>query len=318
MEYSLNLHKQLIDEKKVNENTANAYIKTLITLNGKKPFKNLSFLKKTEDIEKLVEPYADNTKRAMYASIVSVLSLMKDKSGFKKPFLFYSDKIKRKEEPETTIKTERQQKQNWLSWAEIQKVKEGLAVSPTTKTIDGTQYEKLLHYLVLALYTDLPPRRNLDYLEMYIVKKYTDSLPKDKNYLDLSTKHFFFCKYKTAKKYGTQSIAIPEQLWTVIQSYLKYHHVWKVVKNRKEPVKLLVNYDGSAINSINSITRILHKIFGKTNRISSSALRHIYITDKYGDDLKEREEDALKMGHDLSTQKEYIKIDKEESKEKKT
>jgi hypothetical protein len=153
---------------------------------------------------------------------------------------------------------------------------------------------------------------------MYIVKKYNDKMT-DKNYLDLSTKQFFFGKYKTSRKYGVQTVGIPDQLWTVIQTYLKYHPLWKVVANRKEPVKLLVNYDGSPITTINSITRILNKIFGRKSGMSSSSLRHIYLSNKYGDDLKEREEDAVKMGHDLNTQKGYIKIDdKEESKEKKT
>ena len=315
-EYQLHLHKKLIDDKKVADSTATAYIKTLVILNGKKPFKNLTFLKKTDDIDKIIEHYAENTKRAMYASVVSVLSLYKDKTGFKKPFLFYSEKIKRKDEPpaDTTVKTERQKDQNWISWSEIQKIKDELSIKPTSKTIDGTEYEKLLKYMILSFFTDIPPRRNKDYLEMYIVKKWNNEMPTDKNYLDVSTRKMSFCAYKTSKKYGTQTLDIPDSLWIVIQSYLKYHPLWKVVANRKDPVKLLVNYDGSPISAVNSITRILNTVFGR--KMGSSALRHIYLSDKYGDDLKERQKDSEAMGHSLNIQKEYIKL--EEPKEKKT
>jgi hypothetical protein len=42
-------------------------------------------------------------------------------------------------------------------------------------------------------------------------------------------------------------------------------------------------------------------------------LRHIYLSSKYGDDLKEREKDAKIMGHSLQTQKDYIKNDNTQS-----
>jgi hypothetical protein len=38
-------------------------------------------------------------------------------------------------------------------------------------------------------------------------------------------------------------------------------------------------------------------------------LRHIYLSDKYGDLLKEQKEDAIKMGHSVSMQRDYIKDD---------
>jgi len=42
-------------------------------------------------------------------------------------------------------------------------------------------------------------------------------------------------------------------------------------------------------------------------KIGSSLLRHIYLTDKYGDKLKEQKKSAENMAHSLKTQKEYIK-----------
>ena len=44
-------------------------------------------------------------------------------------------------------------------------------------------------------------------------------------------------------------------------------------------IPFLVYNDGKEFNKINSITRILNKIFDK--KIGSSMLRHIFLTDKY-------------------------------------
>jgi hypothetical protein len=39
-------------------------------------------------------------------------------------------------------------------------------------------------------------------------------------------------------------------------------------------------------------------------------LRHIYLSGKYGNVLEEQKEDAKMMGHNVSTARDYIKIDK--------
>ena len=51
--------------------------------------------------------------------------------------------------------------------------------------------------------------------------------------------------------------------------------------------------------------RILNKIFDKA--IGSSMLRHIFLTDKYGETLDKQKEDAKNMAHSEGQQKDYIK-----------
>ena len=63
--------------------------------------------------------------------------------------------------------------------------------------------------------------------------------------------------------------------------------------------------DGHPLVQVNSITKILNKIFGK--RISSSALRHIFLSDKYKDVTKDMKADAEMMAHSVGQQKDYIK-----------
>ena len=314
-EFMLQLAKQLVDTRKVAESTANAYIKSLYALNGKKAFKNLTFLKNTEQMDKVISEYAESTQRALMATIVSVLGLYKEKTGFKKAFQHYydamMDKSKDARENESSTKTEKQ-KENWISWEEIEKRKgellEAVKVFSSKKSIDSTQYDTLLQYFILALYTDVPPRRNQDYLDMYIVKKWNDSMPKDKNYLDIAGKQLVYEKYKTAKKYSTQKQDIPDSLMEALQLFFKFHPLWKGVAKRKtDPVKLLVGADGTPLIAVNAITRILNKIFSK--KVGSSMLRHIFLTDKYKDTMEEMKKDSEAMGHSTQVQKDYIRTD---------
>lgn len=319
----LQLAKSLMDERKVAESTANAYIKSLYQLNEKKPFKNLTFLKNTEGVDKIISGYAETTQRALLATIVSVLSLFKDKATFKRVYKHYYDNMMEKSKAvrETEGKNEKteKQKENWLSWKTIEERRKDLADEvekfSKKKTITPAQFETLTQCVVLSLYTDVQPRRNQDYLDMYIVKAWNDKMPADKNYLDIKGKKFVFNKYKTAKKYGTQTMEIPDSLWVCISNFLKHHPLWKGDAKRKAaPVKFLVGPDGSPTTAVNAITRILNRIFGK--RVGSSMLRHIYISDKYGDLIEEQKADAEAMGHSTAVQRDYYKKDEDEDVDK--
>lgn len=313
-EFMIHLGKELCEKKGVSENTANAYIKSMYLLNGKQPFKNLSFLKNTDKIEEFVKKYADNTIKLIFASIVSVLSLFKEKPAYKKVYEFYYDKMMGKAKAmkedgaESSTKTEKQ-KENWISWEEVKSIAKQLEDEVVgfskKKSITEQEFEKLLHYTILCLYTLTQPRRNQDYLDMMVVKK----LPSDSdhNYLVLNRTNptkFVFNVYKTSKKYGQQILDIPESLSGVLKLYLKYHPL------RKEAsYNFLVSYDGSPITAQNAITRVLNKIFGK--KVGSSMLRHIFLSTKY--DIKEMEKDAEAMGHSVEEQKKYMKGSGDES-----
>jgi hypothetical protein len=143
---------------------------------------------------------------------------------------------------------------------------------------------------------------------MKLVNEYSANLPKEYNYLDLSKKQFIFNNYKTSTKYGTQMINITDELWASILKYLN-HHKQVTIKKSVVSVEIakffLVYYNNTPLDKVNSITRILNKIFGKA--IGSSMLRHIFLTDKYGGTLAEASKDATEMAHSSGMQKDYIK-----------
>jgi len=307
-EFMLNLAKDLKEKKGVADSTANAYIRAMFLLNGKQPFKNLTFLKKTDAVADIVKDYSDNTIKLIYASIVSVLSLFKEKPAYKKVYEFYYEKMMGKAKEmkdagaESSDKTEKQ-KENWISWEEVKEKGDALGSAVAgfgkKRTLTEQEFETLLHYTILALYTETQPRRNQDYLDMMVVK----SMPKDAdhNYLVVTKgkpSKFIFNIYKTAKKYGQQTLDIPPTLAEILKLYLKFNP-----QKKETPHNFLVSYDGSPIVAQNAITRVLNKVFGK--KVGSSMLRHIFLSTKY--DIKEMEKDAAAMGHSVEEQKKYMK-----------
>ena len=141
---------------------------------------------------------------------------------------------------------------------------------------------------------------------MMIIKTTTDASPIDVNYLDLDKQRMIFKKYKTSKKEGQSIIELPAELRPILQTYIKYHPLIKGKITKKfQPVPFLVYADGKPLDQVNSITRILNKVFGK--KVGSSMLRHIYLSSKYGDVSEEQKKDAEAMGHSVEMARDYIK-----------
>lgn len=309
----MNISKQLIEDRKLSESSVNAYLKTLFMLNNKKPFKSLTFLKKTDEIQKKMEPYAQSTQKSILGAIASVLSLFKDKAGYKKTYEKYSELLKeRKTSPDIEAAGEKTDKEKaaWLNWEDVQKRRNELYDEiKSVKKTTPEQYATLLNYVVLSLYTLLPPRRNQDYLNMKVVSKWNEEMSADCNYLDLNgsglpTK-FIFNKYKTAKKHGQQQVEIPKDLASAISLYLKHHPLRPVGRKKTYEYPFLVTANAEPLTAVNAITRILNKIFGK--KIGSSMLRHIFLSNKY--DISEMQKDADLMGHTVSEQRNYLRAE---------
>jgi hypothetical protein len=310
MDFKSNLIEKL-KEKNLSESSIKLYIRNLEKLNNG-DLKDFKFLKNPVTVMDVLNKYKDNTKRSILISIVSILGccpddkkIVKLRKQYYDLMLKKNDEIKEKATDEATD----EQKANWISWDDVKKRFDELSKEvedlKNTVVISKSSYETLLYYMILALYIHNQPRRNKDYQYMNVVFKSNDKLSKDKNYLSYSDNKFIFNVYKTSKKYGQKVEDISEELKKCIDLYLKFHPKikGKVKKNTDTP--FLVGYDGSPLSQVNSMTKIFNKIFGK--KISSSALRHIFLSDKYGDVVKEMKEDADKMGHSVQQQKEYIK-----------
>ena len=305
----MEVHKELRDKREIADSTASQYIRTLYSLNSELPFKNLAWLKNTASVELRLQNYAESTQKSMLSTIVSTLSLVNQKSSYKKVFAYWYNKMMEKvndsKQNDTSQKTPKQEK-NWLSWDVILSHEKRLAEEVhelvKKKSLNPSEWQTVLAYMVLSLYTKFSPRRNQDYQFMKIVKTPKQAeVSKDSNYFVLDTKQFIFNKYKTATSHGEQVFDVPQDLVDAILLYCKAHPLKPTMKS---PFQFLVLHDGSPLPSVNSITRILNKIFGKN--VGTTMLRHIYLSHKY--DVTEMNEDAEKMGHTSGMQHEYMKV----------
>lgn len=312
-EFMVNLINTLVEKRGIQEKSAAIYVRKLRALNNDEMFKNLNFLKDVEKVCSTIDNLNTNTNKLnYYSAICSVLAMYDSKPMWKKLYNIYTSKMNDAQQPVTdviksNVKTETQAK-NWMDWTDVvarkDEYRNKVLQFVNNKIITKNQWNDLISYFVLCLYTDIPPRRN-EYIDMYVVKQMKGD-DKSKNWLVTGDKKLVFNVYKTSKFYGVQTVSYDgsENFNEALDWYLKFHPLFR--KNGIE-FKLLVAYDGTIISAQNAITRILNSVFGKN--IGSTMLRHIYLSSKYGKELEQQEEDAKAMGHSVEEQKTYIKHD---------
>ena len=318
----------LIRERNLATSSANTYLSNLVLLNDKQAFNNLGFLKRNkEKIMEHLSQFAETTEQNYLTAIVSALSTHKDQHLYKTIYKYYQDILKEKlgvkDEEDTTEKTEKQI-DNWVTWEECEnkwkELREEVDKFKHDKSISKRNFETLINYLILSLYVLIPPRRNKDYLCMYVLIKDTPESelePEIKNYLDLSNEELIFNQYKTKKFYGVQKEKVPEALMEVFRTWLKFHPTLNGIAKKSREVKLFVNAEGIAQNLDNFITLRLNKIFKK--KVGCTMLRHVYITHMFGEEYTEMvklkktllnkgaDKTAEAMGHSMEMAAKYSK-----------
>lgn len=187
------------------------------------------------------------------------------------------------------------EKNNLIKWSEV------LKIAKSYKGTSPADEYKYIKYLVLSLYTLIPPLRGQDYLNAIIMK--VDN-PKDyprllsitnKNIFDLKNKKFVIGHYKTEKTHGTRIIDIPPKLIPIVEDWFKQTETQILIPNLKEKDKPMTQQ---------AFTDLLFRIFQPKN-ISTSMLRKIYISYKLKsikNNPEKRKKLAYIMGHTLETQ----------------
>lgn len=214
--------------------------------------------------------------------------------------------------------------QNWISQKEIETKIEKL-LTKLTSLEDPSKFvgtprawiDTFQQYLVLNLYTKLPPVRN-DFALVKII--HIENL--DVNKLNPQTNYINFykgnasssgsvkgdlllCNYKTAKTYGIKVIPLPEFLVGLINKF-------QLAKEKiffKQFDILLINTTNLQPMLKNSLTKYINKIFAP-KKVSTTLIRKCYLSEKYPvvHTNLERQNDAHVMGHSVGmAQNVYIK-----------
>ena len=313
------LKTKIKDKRNVRDSTLNAYIFNLNKLhrmmrNGEE-INSLDFLKRKDKVDDELKDKKLSTKKTYYASIVVGLMAMDyDEKLVKKYRDEMEDLAKTFNAEMDEQKKSDQQDKNWTSLSSLRKVMRKYRNELNEKGIfqkdpdqlTNKEFDLMQKWIVSSLYLldDNPPLRN-DYIMKVINQKEYDDLSeeekKKQNYLVVksrNTKHFSLGEYKTAGKYGTKVIPVGKKLNSALNIWLKFNKSGHLLLNsRKEPM------------TPNGLTKYLNKVFEPTgkNNISSSMIRHIFISEKFPPQLKEKQEVADKMAHSVSQQEHYSK-----------
>lgn len=273
-------------------------------------FNNVGFLKK-KNYNKIID-FLDTLKlptRKNYLAAILVALTANDKDNevikqyrnhLETIAIEYQDQI-------STKKKSNKLSDNWVTMAELKKIvgrykrniKEKKLVSK--EAFNNADFDLFQRFLIGSLYTLLPPVRN-DYADMEVIsfKDYNKLKDKDNNYLVIvgkNKKFFSFGAYKTSEVYGIKMVQIPAPLNKIINTWLNYNKTgYFIISKQKKPI------------TDNGLTKLLYKTFSETGKnIGSTIIRHIYLSEKYGDINDEKEADSDAMMHSLATQKEYVK-----------
>lgn len=158
------------------------------------------------------------------------------------------------------------------------------------------QFGRYQMYVMLSCILLPESRRSMDWTEF----KLRNINEAEDNFLRIVKRkpYLVFNKHKTAAKTGQEIVPCPMRLYKILkQSWF--------MKNRGE--WLLLNKTMSGKINSTQFTALLYDFFG--SKISTNMIRHIRITDAFGNlpPLKEMKTAAKAQGHSLETMLTYVK-----------
>ena len=228
-----------------------------------------------------------------YTKMLAILSTIDE--SFKKKHVFYSKYIM-----DLHQKYEFERDNNEVAEEDANKIITDFSTSTILSNLEKleTTEEKLIY----GLYTLLPPRR-LEYAGVVLITQgLRFKMRDDTNYLVLKKRipdRFVWNNYKTSNTFGRVEVEIPEELKSLLLSYIK--------DNKLKTHQRILDYKKA--NFVRIITNIFNKIYEDAN-ITIRWVRISYAT--YLNSLNisnnEREKIAIKMGHGVVQSSKYRKV----------
>jgi hypothetical protein len=289
---------ELIKERKkgISDNSVKTYVSLLKSLYYLKHDKSKEidpkWFSNQDEIIELLKDKTPSSRKTTYSALVCITD---DNDKYRKNMMedamVYNKHISSQTKSET-------QKENWKTFDEVKKIYESnyAKVKPLLNSgeeLNKKDYSTLEDFIILSLTCGywIPPRRSQDWVD-FKIKNFN---PKEDNCIIKG--NFVFNKYKTAKFYHEQLVEIPKGLKLIISKWVKINKGdW-----------LICDHYGKQLTNV-KLSQRLNKIFDGL-KISTSMLRHIYLSDKLKDvpKLQELEKLAHDMGHSLKEQLEYVK-----------
>lgn len=274
---------------------------------------NIKFLNDYESVIEFLENtsgFALPTKRNYITAILVISKGCSDviTTSARKEYVDYHKQLTNLQNDiySNNVKTEKEE-QNWISRDDITKVIDSLYLK-VQSLIDrkDSSTQEIINlfqmYLILNLYTLLPPLRNDFAGETILLPKEIEKYRK-KNRIILDSAQLILVDYKTSSSYGTKIIDLPEELVDILSTWVSIRR--ELLKDSFACSYLLIKLrDPSKFMSKNMLTKTLNKIF-YPKKVSTTILRKVYLSEKYPvvNTYKQMQEDAYIMGHDINTAK---------------
>ena len=289
----------------VKENTVKQYEVNLKKLQKLYDSDNYDFLSKPDDVMDKIKDLHYLSQRNILNAIVVFLMALNHDEKYDKLLITYGDlrdelNDKYSDEQKSGIISDKQSK-NFTTTEEIFKMINEMAddLKPIKKKskdeITKKEMQLLQAYVLFNIYSRMPMRNDvagMTAINQAAYKKLSEEDKKENNYLVVPSKgniYFVLNQYKTAKKYKELDLPIEDKdLRKILRYYLKMNGMGILFKTstgkpltRTELSKVLLKYSKKYMNK----------------SISTTLLRKIYLSSKYGDMKKELEKDNKVMGH---------------------
>jgi hypothetical protein len=289
----------------IKDNTVKQYEVNLKKLQKMFESDNFDFLSKPDDVMDKIKDLHYLSRRNILNSIVVLLMALNHDEKYDEILTTYGDlrdelNDKYSEENKSGVISDKQSK-NFTTTEEIFKMINQMAddlksIKKKNKdNITKKEMQLLQAYTLFNIYSRMPFRNDVAgmiAINQAAYKKLSEDEKKENNYLVVPSKgqiYFVLNKYKTAKKYQELNLPIEDDnLRKILRFYLKMNGMGILFKTstgksltRTELSKTLLKYS--------------QKYLDKS--ISTTLLRKIYLSSKYGDMKKELEKDNKVMGH---------------------
>ena len=271
---------------------------------------NYEFLKKPNEVIEKLESKHFTTQRNFYNSIIVLLLALDEPKELIDEYTEIRDELNEKYSDSQNEKISDKQKKNFASMEEIDKMLNEMLKEIKTKrlkskgNLNGKEKELLMMYTIFNMLKIIPTRNEIAGMKLTTPKKYPKE-DKEFNYLVMGRDNMYYMlnQYKTNKTYGKdKKIDIPVELSKIIRIFIRQ-------TEKKTGDVLFTTSTGNPI-SRNVLSQMLLKTSKKyiDKGISTTLMRKIVVSDKFGELKKEQEHLASVMGHSVATQnKIYVK-----------
>ena len=164
-------------DKPISDSTRMLYNRHLTKLNDNKEVQSLDFLDDSKVILAKISHLAPNTQKTY---IIAICAVLKNSGNTKLYNTYFSLLIEFNSRLSVNTSKTEKQIDNWIDTDNIIKFRENMK-------LDLSTFELMLNYLIVSLYTMIPPRRNIDFTLMKLSNDMRDS---KFNYLDIINKKF--------------------------------------------------------------------------------------------------------------------------------